>query len=68
VFSNIPIKKGAVIESAPLLIGSAEDYELLSGTTSGFWHIDRAASSIDLIRFSLEYFSKSYFKIKYSCA
>lgn len=30
VFSEMPIKKGALIETAPLLIGSAADYELLS--------------------------------------
>lgn len=33
VFTHVPIKKGALIETAPLLIGSAEDYELLSGTS-----------------------------------
>ena len=32
VFSNVHIKKGSLIEVAPLLIGSAEDYELLSKT------------------------------------
>lgn len=33
VFNKIDIKKGALIEIAPLLIGSVEDYELLSQTT-----------------------------------
>ncbi|WP_417371383.1 SET domain-containing protein-lysine N-methyltransferase [Gelidibacter japonicus] len=32
VFSHVPIKKGEVIEIAALLIGSAEDYDLLSKT------------------------------------
>ncbi|MCK0114441.1 SET domain-containing protein-lysine N-methyltransferase [Gelidibacter sp. F63206] len=32
VFSDVPLKRGAVIETAPLLVGSAEDYDLLSKT------------------------------------